>query len=89
VGVSEECLRRELLEEMGIEIEPYAYFAENEHAYETVTIRLIAYRANFVSGEIVLVDHDAYRWASKTELGEFEFAPADVGFVREMGSINN
>ncbi|WP_028612293.1 (deoxy)nucleoside triphosphate pyrophosphohydrolase [Paenibacillus harenae] len=81
----EECLRRELLEEMGIKIDPYAYFGVNEHDYGTVTIRLIAYRARFVSGKIELVDHDEYRWVSREELGEYTFAPADVGFVGMLG----
>lgn len=81
----EECLRRELFEEMGIEIEPYAYFGVNEHAYEAVTIRLIAYRTRFVSGEIVLVDHDDYQWVRREELGEYTFAPADVRFVGMLG----
>lgn len=77
----EECLRRELLEEMGITIEPYAYFGDNEHDYGTVKIHLIAYKARFVSGEIVLTDHDAYRWVRKEELEEYAFAPADVPFL--------
>ncbi|MCF2940960.1 8-oxo-dGTP diphosphatase MutT [Paenibacillus alkaliterrae] len=81
----EECLRRELLEEMGIEIEPYAYFGVNEHAYGAVTICLIAYKATYVSGEIVLVDHDEYRWVYREELREFTFAPADVRFVGMLG----
>lgn len=75
------CLRRELLEEMNIEIEPYAYFATNEHDYGSVQIRLIAHKVRFIRGEIQLVDHDAYRWVALTELERYEFAPADVPFV--------
>jgi 8-oxo-dGTP diphosphatase len=56
----DECLRRELREEMNIEIEPYAYFGENDHRYGETHIRLIAYLAKFASGEIKLVDHDEY-----------------------------
>ncbi|MCA0757058.1 8-oxo-dGTP diphosphatase MutT [Paenibacillus sp. N4] len=81
----EACLRRELLEEMGIEIEPYAYFGVNEHDYGAVTIRLLAYRARFVSGEIALTDHDEYRWVSAAELEEYRFAPADVPFLEMLG----
>ncbi|MDQ0114948.1 (deoxy)nucleoside triphosphate pyrophosphohydrolase [Paenibacillus harenae] len=82
----EECLRRELLEEMGIVIEPYAYFGVNEHDYGTVTIRLLAYKAKFVSGDIMLTDHDAYRWVRTEELGEYMFAPADVPFLGMLSS---
>ncbi|WP_341417444.1 8-oxo-dGTP diphosphatase MutT [Paenibacillus filicis] len=77
----EECLRRELREEMQIEIDPYAYFATNDHDYGSVCVRLIAYKAAYLSGEIALIDHDAYRWIRLEELGEYLFAPADVKFV--------
>jgi 8-oxo-dGTP diphosphatase len=80
----EDCLQRELLEEMGITIEPYAYVGTNEHDYGTLTIKLIAYKARFVSGEIVLTDHDDYRWVGTEEFGEYTFAPADVPFLEKL-----
>lgn len=80
----EECLRRELLEEMNIEIRPFEPFGVNDHHYGSTHIRLIAHRAAFASGEIVLVDHDDYRWVSPREFGEFEFAPADIKFVEML-----
>jgi len=77
----EACLIRELKEEMNIEIEPYERFEVNEHDYGTVQIRLIAYKAKYIQGDIRLVDHDDYRWVEKTELVKFEWAPADVPFI--------
>jgi 8-oxo-dGTP diphosphatase len=85
----EDCLRRELREEMQIEIDPYAYFATNEHDYGSICIRLIAYKAAYLSGEIALVDHDAYRWIGLAELGEYVFAPADVKFVEMLKRSEN
>jgi 8-oxo-dGTP diphosphatase len=81
---AEECLKRELLEEMNIEITPYAYFGVNDHHYGPTHIRLIAYKATFMSGEIELVDHDEYRWIDIAELKEFTFAPADIPFVKML-----
>jgi 8-oxo-dGTP diphosphatase len=80
----EECLRRELREEMDIEIEPFAYFGENDHWYGETLIRLIAYRAKFVSGELKLVDHDDYFWADHSQLIDYKFAPADIKFVEML-----
>lgn len=79
-----ECLRRELAEEMDIEIEPTSWFGVNEHDYGTIRIRLTAYRAAYVGGEIRLSDHDEYRWVGKSELDEYAWAPADIPFVREL-----
>jgi 8-oxo-dGTP diphosphatase len=83
----EACLIRELQEEMGIKIAPYAWFGVNEHDYGTVQIRLIAYLAKYSSGEIRLVDHDEYRWVDREELREYEWAPADVPFVERLSRM--
>jgi len=81
---AEACLIRELKEEMNILIEPYELFGANEHDYGTVQIRLIAYRARFIQGEIRLVDHDEYRWVERSQLERYEWAPADVRFVEKL-----
>lgn len=80
----EDCLKRELLEEMNIHIAPYEPYGESDYAYGDKHIRLIAYRATYVSGEITLVDHDRYEWIHRSELESFEFAPADIPFVRRL-----
>ncbi|GIP30261.1 hypothetical protein J23TS9_53910 [Paenibacillus sp. J23TS9] len=76
-----DCLKRELRKELQIAIEPYAYFGTNDHRYGEKHIRLIAYRARFISGTMKLTDHDEVRWVKRDELGEYIFAPADVAFV--------
>jgi len=80
----EACLIRELKEEMNIRIEPYERFGVNEHDYGTVQIRLIAYKARYIQGDIRLVDHDDYRWVEMVELDKFEWAPADVPFIEKL-----
>lgn len=81
------CLRRELMEEMGIEIAVGAFFGQNDHDYGAVHIQLIAYQARHIAGEIRLVDHDRYEWVEAKRLSNYPFAPADIAFVhRLMGS---
>lgn len=80
----EACIRRELREEMDIEVEPGDEFGMNEHRYEAVHIRLLAYRAAYRSGSFRLTDHDEYRWVRPDELAGYAFAPADVPFVRRL-----
>jgi len=80
----EECLKRELLEELNIHIQPYKSFGVNDHCYGSTHIRLYAYKATFVSGEIKLVDHDEYRWIHVNDLGDYRFADADVKFVEML-----
>lgn len=80
----EECLKRELQEEMNIQIQPYESFGVNDHDDGSTSIRLYAHKAKFVSGNMVLVDHDQVEWVYSKDLGKFEFAPADVKFVRSL-----
>ena len=80
----EECLKRELQEEMNIEIQPYEPFGVNDHYYGATHIRLHAYKAKFMSGKLILVDHDQCKWVYSKELGEYVFAPADVMFVKSL-----
>jgi len=80
----EACIRRELMEELQIEIAIKSYFGTHEHPYETANIRLIAYKVTYLRGDIRLIDHDAYRWVRREELAEIAFAPADVLFVQML-----
>lgn len=84
----EECLKRELQEEMNIQIQPYESFGVNDHYYGSTHIRLYAHKAKYVSGELILVDHDEYRWVFTANLGEYEFAPADIKFVEVLVSVS-
>ncbi|NLM45495.1 MAG: (deoxy)nucleoside triphosphate pyrophosphohydrolase [Firmicutes bacterium] len=78
----EEGLRRELREEMNVEIEVGEYIGENVHRYGDFTIRLLAYRARIAWGKIELTDHDEYRWLEAGELVKIKMAPADVPLVQ-------
>lgn len=79
-----DCLRRELLEEMAIEIEPLSLFGASEHRYGDRDIRLTAWRAAYRSGEIALTDHDAYAWVHPGRLAEYRLAPADIPFADRL-----
>lgn len=69
---------------MQIEIFPHEWFGVNDHYYGATHIRLVAYKATYVSGEIILVNHDDYRCVSREELKEYSFAPVDIKFVERL-----
>ncbi|WP_227793371.1 8-oxo-dGTP diphosphatase MutT [Paenibacillus guangzhouensis] len=78
------CIRRELMEELQIDVDIGSYFGTHEHQYETANIRLIAYKVSYLQGEIRLIDHDAYCWVRREVLHTIAFAPADVQFVQML-----
>jgi 8-oxo-dGTP diphosphatase len=80
----QECLRRELEEELGIKVKVGEFFMENTHDYGTKSILLKAYFCKQLTDSITLNDHDMIAWVTKKELQNYEFAPADVPFIKAL-----
>lgn len=83
----EECLAREIKEELDICVKVNAFFMENVHRYSNKTIRLKAYFCSFISGDMVLRDHDKMMWVNSSELEDYMFAPADLPFVQRLKTL--
>jgi 8-oxo-dGTP diphosphatase len=78
------CLARELKEEFEIDATIGDYLGSHIHRYEHIWIELMAYRAYWVNGAIKMNDHKAYRWVAIGQLRGFDFAPADIPFVKKL-----
>lgn len=85
----ENCLQRELLEELGIQTRIGERITESIFSYATGAIRLLAYRATIVSGELALRVHDEYRWVCVSDLGKFKLLPADVPIAEQLQDIRD
>jgi 8-oxo-dGTP diphosphatase len=73
----EECLRRELREELGIEAKIGEFFCSSTYAYSHATVELLVYHASHISGEFELHDHEEIRWVSRQQLLQYDFPEAD------------
>lgn len=82
----EECLRRELVEEMGIEIAVGRPLTPATHDYPTFTVTLYPYVCSIVSGEIVLNEHSALTWLPAAQMHELDWADADLPVIAEYQS---
>ncbi|MFA5140071.1 MAG: (deoxy)nucleoside triphosphate pyrophosphohydrolase [Elusimicrobiota bacterium] len=78
----QECLAREIREELGLIIEVGPEVSRNVHVYEWGAVELIALSARVASGELTLKDHDAVEWVEKGRLLEYALAPADIPIAR-------
>ena len=81
----EECLKREIKEELDLDIEVDEFFGENIYSYETGTIRLVAYKAQLIGGQCRLKVHSRVEWVKPHDLAGYDFSPADVPFVEKLG----
>jgi 8-oxo-dGTP diphosphatase len=80
----QDCLEREMQEEFGITVVVGRFFGESVYHYDHGAIRLMAYRAVWASGKMVLNDHADVRWVPPGQLVEYDFAPADIPLVKKL-----
>jgi A/G-specific adenine glycosylase len=72
-----ECLRREIREELGVEIEVGGLVASVRHAFTHYRITLHAFRCRLVDGEPQAIGCADARWVALSELDGFAFSAAD------------
>jgi 8-oxo-dGTP diphosphatase len=80
----EECLKRELREEFGIEVSVGEYLWESVYHYDHVSIRLLAYRTFWSGDDIYPKAHSDMAWVPVNQLMEYDFTPADLPFVERL-----
>ncbi|EAR16648.1 8-oxo-dGTP diphosphatase MutT [Robiginitalea biformata] len=80
----EVCLAREIMEELNIGISVRSHFMDSTYDYDTKSICLKGYLADYLEGDIILTDHDQYKWVAQSELSKYEFAPADIPIVKKL-----
>lgn len=79
-----ECIKREIYEELNIEINVLDRLLPSVYRYPTFTIELIPYTANYVSGEMKLKEHHHHLLLNKDELNTLDWAEADWPIVYEV-----
>lgn len=85
---AENCLTREIKEELNIEIEILERLESKYFAYENFSINLIPFVAKYLGGEIILMEHKDFMWLPKEELKQLDWASADVPVVDEFLKMN-
>lgn len=78
----EVCLKREIQEELGIEIDVRDYLISGFHVQDDNEIEIAAYMADWSSGDLEPREHAALRWIEPTRFDEVEFSPADVAIAQ-------
>jgi 8-oxo-dGTP diphosphatase len=77
----EACLRRELMEEFGVDTEIGAFVCSSKFEYKHLPIELLVYRASHLSGEFRLTDHSAIEWVKPEDLSKYDLSSADIPVV--------
>lgn len=77
----EDCLRRELLEELGLRAAIRRSLPPSSYQYPTFGITLYPFICSIESGEPELREHSVLRWLPAEELHTLDWAAADIPVV--------
>ena len=72
-----EALTRECREELDVAVTPGPVYMRLTHEYPDLTMELILLQVEEFAGELTLMEHSDLRWIEPTEIGGFDFCPAD------------
>ena len=80
----EACLRRELHEELGIEVEVVGLIETIAHAYPEKTIQLKFFRCALLKHEPQPIGCAAVAWVNAVKLIDFDFPAADARLLEKL-----
>ena len=82
------CLKREISEELSIDINIKSYFTQNEYTYPDFVVHLVSYLCSYNKGVVKLVDHDKFAWVELDCLDNYEFLQADIHILKKLKTEN-
>ena len=80
----EEALKREIVEELNVNIAIDDFLTTVEWDYDTFHLTMQCYLCHVVSGEMVLMEHEAARWLPLEEIDSVDWLPADLMVVAAL-----
>jgi mutator protein MutT len=80
----EQCLVRELREELELQIRPTVTLSPINHSYAKFEVCLHPFICLIDSGEVKLIGCQDARWVEPAQLREYEFPPANGPLIEEV-----
>ena len=80
----EEALKRELREEMEMDVEIEKHFLDISHEYPDFTMNMYVFKCRAKSEKFVMNVHHDFKWLPLTEISSLDWAPADKPAVEKL-----
>ena len=80
----ESCVRREVLEELGIEITLPRFFMTHRHEYPEKIVELHFYSCSIHQGEPRSLGCSEFNWVQPEDFPNYEFPPADLPVLNQL-----
>ena len=83
----EVALKREIQEELGVDIAIENLLCTTEYDYPSFHLTMHCYLCSIASGEIELREHKSAHWLRPEELGSVEWLPADKDVISRLNNL--
>ena len=84
---SEDALKREIQEELGVDIIIEDLICTTEYDYPSFHLTMHCYLCRVEAGEIELREHKSARWLRPEELGSVDWLPADKDVISRLNNL--
>lgn len=83
----EEALRREIREELEVEVNVGDLIDTIEYDYPAFHLSMKCYACTFAGGSPHLLEHEAARWLSADQLDSVAWLPADITLIPKIAEL--
>ena len=80
---AEECLIRELHEELGVSVLIDSALTPATHSYHDFTVTLYPFTCRLTGGTVTMYEHHALKWVEPWQMPGLDWAAADLPVIRE------
>ena len=82
--IPQEALKREIKEELDVDIEVHDLIETVEYDYPEFHLSMECFWCEIINGKLVLKEHQAARWLTKETINDVEWLPADLDVVNKL-----
>ena len=79
-----DALKREIMEELNLDIEVIEEYLKVEHKYPDFEIIMHSFLCRKLNNNLILKEHINFVWLNKSELAKLDWAEADVPIVNKL-----
>ncbi len=80
----EDCIKREVLEELGIEIAVEEHLITIDHSYSEIRVTLHVYHCRYLRGVPKTIECDEFRWVTLDDIDKFTFPQANEQIITTL-----
>ncbi len=85
----EDCIVREIKEELDADIKVIDYLGIIEFTYPLFHLKMHNYICELIGNHIVALEHEAAKFVNSNDLDEFDFLPADLLVINKLKNYLN